>query len=119
MFARRAVRVMALLLALQVPLRARADDCAGPAQATERAASLPPPGTCRLIRIGPEVLVSQDDHGTVTMVDEPEPQPRRSRGVAALLIGILTAGALVTIDLNELHSATSPGGLVATPRSAP
>jgi hypothetical protein len=116
---KRAVGVGCLLLALQVSLPAHADDCTGPAPPNEQVESLPPPGTCRLIRIGPEALVSEDDRGRITMVDEPEQQPRRGRGLAAVVIGILTAGVVVTLDLNELHSATSPGGLVATPRSAP
>ena len=34
----------------------------------------PPPGTSRLISIGPQALVREDDHGNLTMVDDPEPQ---------------------------------------------
>jgi hypothetical protein len=113
-----AVGLTALLLTFQVPLRARADECAGPAETTEQAESLPPPGTCRLIRIGPQELVSQDDTGRLTKVDEPEPQPRRGRGLTAALIGILTGGVLVTIELKETTSV-GVGGNLGTPRTAP
>jgi hypothetical protein len=114
-----AVGLSALLLTFRVPSRARADECTEPAQATEQVESLPPPGTCRLVRIGPQALVTEDDRGRFSMVDEPETEPRRGR-VAGLVIGILTAGVVLTLDLNELHDATgASGGLVATPRTAP
>ena len=83
------------------PLRARAGECSGPAQATERVESLPPPGTCRLIRIGPQVLVSEDDRGRFTMVDEPEEKPGRGRRVINVVMGLLTAGAVLNVGRND------------------
>ncbi len=55
---------------------------------------LPPPGTSRLISIGPQALVSEDDHGKLTMVDEPEPQ-RSKFQVAGIMLGAMTAGVVI------------------------
>ena len=105
MFAKIAVGVVALLLALQVPLPAHAhDDCTGPVQAAEQVQPLPPPGTCRLIRIGPQALVSEDDRGRFMMVDEPEEKPRRGQRVINVLMGVVTAGAVLSLGRNELTS---------------
>jgi hypothetical protein len=76
------VAVLWLGLAMASPLRAEARD-----------QSLPPPGTTRLIRIGPQALVSEDEHGNVTMVDEPAPKAQRGKALV-LFLGILT-GAVV------------------------
>ncbi|HLW79887.1 MAG TPA: hypothetical protein VKU44_09850 [Terriglobia bacterium] len=54
----------------------------------------PPPGTSRLISIGPQALVREDDHGNLTMVDEPEPK-RSKLNVAGIILGAMTAGVVV------------------------
>ena len=54
----------------------------------------PPPGTSRLISIGPQALVREDDHGKLTMVDEPEPE-RSKLQVAGIILGAMTAGVVV------------------------
>lgn len=54
----------------------------------------PPPGTSRLISIGPQALVREDDHGDLTMVDEPEPE-RSKLKVAGIILGAMTAGVVV------------------------
>ena len=56
---------------------------------------LPPPGTFRLISIGPQALVREDDHGKLTMVDEPEPKRSKSK-VAGIILGAMTAGVVFT-----------------------
>ena len=45
---------------------------AGPARAQDRTEPPPPPGTDRLIQLGPEAVVLEDDRGNIRMVDEPE-----------------------------------------------
>jgi hypothetical protein len=76
--------VAALWLGLTVLLApaARADD---------KASDLPPPGTHRLIRLGPQALVSEDEHGNVTMVDEEAPEHIRGRALGFVL-GLLFGG---------------------------
>ncbi len=54
----------------------------------------PPPGTFRLISIGPQALVREDDHGHLTMVDDPEPQ-RSKLKVAGIMLGAMTAGVVI------------------------
>ena len=61
------------------------------ADATE---PLPPPGTSRLISIGPQALVREDEHGNLTMVDEPEPE-RSKLKVVGIILGAMTAGVVV------------------------
>ena len=56
----------------------------------------PPPGTSRLISIGPQALVREDDHGILTMVDEPEPK-RSKLQVAGIMLGAMTAGVVVAV----------------------
>ena len=69
---------------------------------------LPPPGTSRLIEIGPQALVREDDHGKLTMADEPEPQ-RSKLGVAGIMLGAMTAGVVVA------SMATSGRRVVGSP----
>jgi hypothetical protein len=54
----------------------------------------PPPGTSRLISIGPQALVREDDHGNLTMADEPEPK-RSKFQVVGIMLGAMTAGVVV------------------------
>lgn len=97
----RAAAVISLLVTLEVPAPARAN-CTAPEAASSTTLPLPPPGTCRLIPIGPEMVLEQDSTGRLTLADEPEP-PKRSRGrnLGALLVGLLTAGAVVTLGRND------------------
>jgi hypothetical protein len=44
---------------------------AGPVRAQDRTEPPPPPGKDRLIQLGPEAVVLEDDHGNIRMVDEP------------------------------------------------
>lgn len=57
----------------------------------------PPPGTSRLISIGPQALVREDDHGNLTMVDEPEPQRSKSQ-VVGIMLGAMTAGVVIAFS---------------------
>jgi hypothetical protein len=83
---------IALTLAATTPARA---DVAAPAQTSSRLLPLPAPGTYRLIRIGPQFLLKEDDQGQVTEVNEPPARPRREQSAvaAAVMMGIITAGA--------------------------
>jgi hypothetical protein len=110
----RAIAVLGLVLTLQAASPARADP-QGPPQASSKLLPLPPPGTHRLIRIGPQALVSEDDRGLVTMVDESPPPPRRGRSVAAvtLILGIVGVGSFLMFnqqqDLLEGRPGVTPG----------
>jgi hypothetical protein len=98
-----AVGAASLLVLLQVGSPARGDDTTVSAQTHGQRAPLPRPGTYRLIRIGPQALVKEDDHGKVTMVDEQDGQtadelghkPGRAGQGAAVVIGLFTAGAVL------------------------
>ena len=57
----------------------------------------PPPGTSRLISIGPQALIREDDHGKLTMVDEPEPQ-RSKFQVVGIMLGAMTAGVVIVFS---------------------
>ena len=61
----------------------------GPARAEDRTEPPPPPGTERLIRLGPEAVVLEDDQGNISMVDE------RVRGLGNARAAGAAAGALV------------------------
>ena len=65
---------VALCMGLAVSLAASA-------RAGDRTEPPPPPGMYRLIRIGPQALVLEDEHGAVTMADE---APPRVKGEAVL-----------------------------------
>jgi hypothetical protein len=84
-----AASCMALLGPVVQPARAEPQTIG--ADATEPP---PPPGTSRLISIGPQALVSEDDHGNLTMVDEPEPK-RTKFQVAGIILGAMTAGVVI------------------------
>jgi hypothetical protein len=83
-------RVLAILggaLILHAASPTRAEIWRGPA--AQEGMNLPrrPSGTDHLRRIGPQALVSEDEHGRVRMVDEPSARPSR-RDVA---VGMTTA----------------------------
>jgi hypothetical protein len=100
----RAVAIAGLLLTFLVSSAARADGPTMPAQTSDQSSALPPPGTYRLIRIGPQVLVREDDHGRFTMVEDPTAKRGRGQRLVALLLGVLTAGAVLTLGRNGLTS---------------
>jgi hypothetical protein len=56
----------------------------------------PPAGAHRLIRIGPQALVSEDENGKLRMVEEPAPERSRIEMLEAML-GAAAAGVLYTI----------------------
>jgi hypothetical protein len=98
--------VASLLLVLQLASPVRADGTTVSAQSSNQTAPLPPPETDRLIRIGPQVVLKEDARGRITLIDEPEENPTRGgagRG-AGLVIGVLTAGAMLVLGRNELTS---------------
>jgi hypothetical protein len=69
-----------------------------PARADEQSArgdetKPPPPGTSRLIRVGPQALLSEDDQGNLSMAEEPEP-PRSRLQVAGIVLGAMTVGVV-------------------------
>jgi hypothetical protein len=80
----RVLSVLCLGLTLLLAPPARADD--------DRGRDLPPPGTTRLIRLGPQALVSEDEHGNLTMVDEGVPGSSRAQAVG-FVFGLLFGGA--------------------------
>jgi hypothetical protein len=76
--------IVILGLVLMVPLPSSAGEVA-------TAAPAQPTTSERLIRIGPQALVRQDEHGRVTMVEEFAPEPRK-RDVMPAVLGVLFAG---------------------------
>jgi hypothetical protein len=80
---------------------------ARPARAAETE-PWPAPGTHRLIRIGPEVVVSEDDHGRLSMVEEPPPEKTKV-DVAQIVLGAMTAGLTLTFydDLQPVPIGTN------------
>src|SRR5207248_4732748 len=97
----RAVALISLLLTLEVSASARAD-CTAPPAPDAKTLPLPSPGTCRLIPIGPEMVLQQDSSGRLTIAEEPPPPPRsRGRNAAAFFVGLLTAGAVIAVGRND------------------
>jgi hypothetical protein len=87
---------MGVLLGAFAPARA---ETFGPAQPpASRTLPLPAPGTQRLIRVGPQALIREDDRGRLSMVDESTPPPRvgRSLVTTTAFFSILGFGALLT-----------------------
>jgi hypothetical protein len=84
-----------LALTLRVASPARAEFPMPPDEVHERAQPAPAAGARHLIRLGPEVLLEEDEHGRVRAVDEPPPKPRPGEALVGLttLFGILAAGA--------------------------
>jgi hypothetical protein len=98
------VGVISLLLALQVsPAHAQVPDQAPTVTAPNsgEVESPPPPGTYRLIQIGPQVVVREDDRGRFTMAEEPEEQRTRGQRAMSVLVGVLTVGAALTNARNQ------------------
>jgi hypothetical protein len=62
----------------------------------------PPPGQARLIRIGPQALVSEDARGHVTMVEEPPPKTTITRDLAGLFVVFGAEAILLLQATNEL-----------------
>lgn len=77
----------------------------------------PAPGTHRLIRIGPEALVSEDDHGRLSMVEEPEPE-KTKMDVMKIVLGAMTAGVALTVyeDLKPIPVGTNAASAGSTNR---
>ena len=87
-----------LLLTLEVATPARADCTPAPEVSGK---TLPSPGTCRLVSIGPEMVLEQDSNGRFTMAEEPPPKRSRGRNAAVVLLGAVTAGALLVMVRND------------------
>jgi hypothetical protein len=79
--------ILGLVLAAPLPLSATTT---GTEHDTATTASPAAPAT-RLIRIGPQALVRQDEHGKLTMVEEFAPEPR-NRDVLPAVLGVLFSG---------------------------
>jgi hypothetical protein len=98
----RAAAAIGLALALHATRPARAD---APTQWQANVASLPPPapGTQRLVRLGPQVLLVEDDQGRFTMADEGAAEPKRGQSLRPLMImlGIVAAGAFVNLRIED------------------
>ena len=77
----------------------------------------PSPGTHRLIRIGPEALVSEDDHGRLSMVEEPPPEKTKI-DVVTIVLGAMTAGVTLTFydDLKPVPIGTNAASAASTNR---
>jgi hypothetical protein len=74
---------------------------AASAYAGDRTEPPPPSGMYRLIRIGPQALVLEDEHGSVTMVDEPAPRVKRGTALGAFLglwVGAVAGQYLAGVD---------------------
>lgn len=80
-----------------------------PAGATSVSKRRQPPAA-RLIRIGPQALVSQDEHGRVTMVDEPASDASGGSGRATLgmVVGALEAVGVVGVFLWQDKDQIAP-----------
>jgi hypothetical protein len=107
----RAVAGVGLVLTLHAAQPARADGSARPPRTAGQTRPLPAPGTHRLIRIGPQALVIEDDHGRVSMVEEPGPKARRGRGLAAVpaAFGLLSFGTFLILDNGNGLNGNGPG----------
>jgi hypothetical protein len=103
----RAVALLGVALLVLTGAPARADVQPRPAAAT--------PGS-RLIRIGPQALISVDDQGRVTMADEPPPASRDTHLLGGMfaLFGAPVAWILVQgrgqlgLDINSGTLAPAP-----------
>jgi hypothetical protein len=60
----------------------------------------------RLIRIGPQALVVEDDRGNVTMAEEPQPDRHDARRVAVGLGAMFVIGAGVFLLLEGQYGYT-------------
>jgi hypothetical protein len=73
----------------------------------------PPPGTQRLIRIGPVALVCEDEHGNVTMAEDPTPAKKHNFNLLPSLFGALVGGAVGTLynDPGRVSAGMTFGGV--------
>jgi hypothetical protein len=101
---RRVLAIIGVVLGLHLAAPARADRGAVPAPRGGQSLPLPAPGSERLIRIGPEVDVIEDDHGRFRMADTSEPKRSPGRTMITVLFGVVAAGAVLTLGRNELTS---------------
>jgi hypothetical protein len=95
----RAAAAIGLVLALLAGAPAQAQVVTGPVPSNGRVLPPPPPGTRRLIRIGPQALVEQDPRGHVRMAEEPTPRPSPAKGVAAMAAAAGAVGAAAFLML--------------------
>lgn len=63
----------------------------------------PPPGTERVIRIGPQATVIEDEHGNFTMAEEPPPEQT---------VGELARGVVSVMGVGFLLFLNSSGELI-------
>jgi hypothetical protein len=69
-----------------------------------------------LVRIGPQALVSEDDRGHVTMVDEATAEPRRS-AILPRLFTVLGVEAVLLLEVQGEGFFQQAPPALATPRS--
>jgi hypothetical protein len=98
---RRVASLLALVFAVASTSAARAHDRTEPP---------PPPGTYRLIRIGPEALVSEDSHGNIRMVDERTKRISKGQAIGSAF-GALGGGVagLLFYDGQDAAAGTAYG----------
>jgi hypothetical protein len=68
-----------------------------PARAQEPAAPAPLGHIKRVIKLGPEAVVVEDEHGTVTMAPEPPPPKRTDRDVLGPVLSAMVGGIVGSI----------------------
>jgi hypothetical protein len=87
-----------MVLILGALSAARAETFGPPQPPASRTLPLPAPGTHRLIRVGPQALIREDDRGRLSMVDESTPPPKAGRSLVTTtaFFSILGFGALLT-----------------------
>jgi hypothetical protein len=109
---KRAAAALCMTLVLGAFSPARSQSFGPPQPPSSRVLPIPAPGTHRLIRVGPQALISEDDHGRLTMVDESTAPPRvgRSLVTTTAFFSILGFGALLRFDGSyAVEQATGPG----------
>jgi hypothetical protein len=115
----RALAALGLALVLHAASPARAEVWRGPAAQAGPTLPLhgPPagPGTPRLIRIGPQALVSVDEHGRARMVDESPPPPNRARSALGLAAALGLFGGAAFLMLEGRPGATLDVGGARVP----
>jgi hypothetical protein len=97
---RRAVAAVSLVLALHAAPLARAD---APTRSNVASLPLPAPGTERLVRLGPQVLLREDDQGHFEMVDEGARAsgPGQSVRASMIMLGLLGVGAFSILRIED------------------
>jgi hypothetical protein len=100
--------VMAALFAILV---------AAPARAQDQPTPPPPLGAIkRVIKLGPEATVVQDEHGTITMAQEPPPKEKTNRDVLGPVFTTMIGGTMGSIASGPRYVAigTAAGGAAFT-----